>query len=71
MRGPYETPDEPCPYCGSMCSAEFVDVGVGMQQVSPYACPECHAEEAGPYSDLTRSDYDRATGWYRPEKAAP
>jgi hypothetical protein len=49
MRGPYETPTETCPYCGEECEAEFVDIGVGMQQVTPYECHKCHAYQAGPY----------------------
>lgn len=73
MRGAYETPDEPCPYCGAMCSAEFVDVGVGMAQVSPYVCEVCHAVEASPHTDefLSRPDYDPETGWYRPPGDSP
>lgn len=68
MRGAYETPDEPCPYCGTMTQAEFCDVGVGMVQVSPYHCHECQATEAGPYDRLDAQP-DPETGWYPPTKA--
>ncbi len=30
-----------CPECGAECECEFVDIGVGMQQSSPYACTRC------------------------------
>lgn len=69
MRGAYETPDEDCPYCGNPCEADFVDIGVGMQQVSPYRC-ECGAVEAGPYDD-TLENADPNTGWYPPEGWEP
>lgn len=71
MRGPYETPTEPCPYCGTDCDADWCDVGVGYQQVGPYHCLGCGASEAGAYEDAeSRDDYDRATGWYRPGSPA-
>lgn len=68
MRGAYETPQEPCPYCGSPCGADWCDVGVGMQQVGPYYCHACRASEASPYNDdcESREDYDPKTGWYKP-----
>lgn len=68
MRQPYEEPQEECPYCGALCDAVFVDIGVGMQQVSPYQC-ECGAVEAGPYDD--RKGVDEDTGWYPPEDCEP
>ena len=69
MRGAYETPDVPCPYCGKDCSAEFVDIGIGMQQVGPYRCFDCNATEACAYdSDEALKSVDLSTGWYPPEK---
>ncbi len=64
-RGPYETPDEPCPYCGEICSAEFVDVGVGMVQCTPYHCHGCNATEMGPGTTPSRplTDDEKRTGW--------
>ena len=38
----------PCPYCGALCDADFVDVGIGEIQCGPYACEECNASEIGP-----------------------
>lgn len=67
MRGAYETPQEPCPYCGDMCDADWCDVGVGMQQVGPYYCHSCGASEASAHGEPeSRQDYDAKTGWYRP-----
>jgi hypothetical protein len=68
MLAPYEEPQEDCPYCGDPCDAQFVDIGVGMQQVSPYQC-ECGAVEAGPFD--SRKDVDENTGWYAPEGYEP
>lgn len=67
MRGAYETPQEPCPYCESPCDADWCDVGVGMQQVGPYYCHECGASEASAYGNPeNRKDYDLKTGWFLP-----
>ena len=67
MRGAYETPSQPCPYCGTECEADWCDVGVGYTQVGPYVCFNCRASEASPHSDgHTRPDYDPETGWYKP-----
>lgn len=68
MRSAYETPDSPCPYCGTSCEADWCDVGVGMVQCGPYYCEKCGASEASAFAEdrETRADYDRSTGWYRP-----
>ena len=68
MRGAYETPAQPCPYCGADCEADWCDIGVGMVQVGPYVCLACMASEASAYNDArdARYDYDPATGWYQP-----
>ncbi len=71
MRTPYETPKENCPYCGAECEAEFVDIGVGMQQCSPYMCMTCHAYEIGPYDDeKVLTPEEQKTGWYAPDPEA-
>ena len=64
-RGVWDTPDEPCPYCGEMCSAEFVDIGVAMQQCTPYYCHGCRAIEMGPGTrpEEPITDEERETGW--------
>lgn len=41
-----------CPYCNEKCEAEFIDIGVGMQQCSPYVCPNCHAVQIGSYDNI-------------------
>lgn len=44
-----------CPWCGLPTDAEFVDIGVAMQQVTGGHCfgtqtePGCGAHEMGPY----------------------
>jgi len=60
-------PDIKCPYCGGPTYAEYVDIGVGMQQVTGHMCEVCQAVEAGPYCDITKDDYDNNTGWFRNE----
>jgi hypothetical protein len=44
----WDTPRIECPYCGSECEADWVDVEVGMVQCGPYHCYECGASEIGP-----------------------
>jgi len=56
-----------CPWCGSKSvSAEFVDIGVGYQQVTPYQCEDCWASQLNPYNgDFERaSAYERKIGWW-------
>lgn len=57
-RGAWDTPSELCPYCGTPCEAEFVNVGVGMQQVRPYHCDFCGATEIRPYDCRCRRTKD-------------
>lgn len=61
-------PTEACPYCNTICRADFVDIGVGMQQCGPYHCENCRASEIGPY-DIERplTENEERTGWYAPE----
>lgn len=54
-----------CPYCGNEAEAEFVDNGVGMQQVSPYCCPGCGAVQIGPNDEPKElTQREKQTGWY-------
>jgi hypothetical protein len=60
-------PTKKCPYCATRCRADFVDIGVGMQQCGPYHCDQCGASEIGPYDkerELTAQEKD--AGWYGP-----
>lgn len=60
-------PTENCPYCDTVCRADFVDVGVGMQQCGPYHCDDCGASEIGIYDkprELTPAE--TKAGWYAP-----
>lgn len=64
--GCYSTPLEPCPYCGNICDADWVDVGVGLVQCGPYHC-DCGASEIGPHDDSRELAADEeTTGWYAP-----
>lgn len=58
-------PTEDCPYCGAVCMADFVDVGVGYTQCGPYHC-SCGASEIGPYDKNTLSPEEKRIGWYGP-----
>ncbi len=70
-RGAYETPSEPCPYCGTDCEAEFCDIGVGMVQCGPYHCESCDASSIGTYDEPRElSDKEKDTGWYAPHSEA-
>ena len=61
-------PTENCPYCGTLCHADFVDVGVGMVQCGPFHCVECGASERGAYDEPRElSDIEKKTGWYEPD----
>ena len=63
-------PKERCPYCGALCCADFVDIGVGMQQCGPYHCEACGASEIGPYDDpRTLTEVEEDKGWYAPGEA--
>jgi sarcosine oxidase delta subunit len=63
-----------CPFCDSTrVDAEFVDVGVGMQQVTPYQCGDCLAQQFNPYSDNSAAtDEERKVGWWKyPDTESP
>lgn len=63
-------PTEPCPYCSAICRADYVDIGVGMQQCGPFHCEFCGASEIGAYDEersLTPQEVD--CGWYAPNSA--
>lgn len=61
-------PTEKCPYCGTECTADFVDIGVGYQQCGPYHCEGCGASQIGPYDrDRPLSADEKRTGWYGPD----
>lgn len=57
-----------CPYCGTKCYADFVDIGIGYEQCGPYHCERCMASEIGPHDVKTRkiSKEEERTGWYEP-----
>ena len=60
-----------CPYCDSVCYADWCDVGCGAPgiQCGPYYCENCRASEIGPYDDLsnrTLTEEETKTGWFKP-----
>jgi hypothetical protein len=62
-------PKERCPYCGTFCHADFVDVGIGFTQCGPYHCENCKASEIGPElfeNESNFTDQELKTGWYEP-----
>lgn len=65
--GRYEEPVYACPYCGAECHADWVDVGVGIQQCGPFWCRSCGASEIGGH-DAPRelSAAEEKCGWYEP-----
>lgn len=54
---------EKCPYCGTECEADWVDVGVGFVQCGPYYCENCGASEIGLGVDDIGFDYDVFKKW--------
>lgn len=64
-------PKERCPYCGTKCFADFVDIGVGFQQCGPFHCEACGASEIGAYDkDRVLTAEERKCGWYAPHSPA-
>lgn len=59
----YDTPTNNCPYCGTECEADWVDVGVGVIQCGPYYCENCGASEIGYGTDNLGFDYYLFTKW--------
>lgn len=65
MRGPK------CRWCGEETDAEYVDVGVGWQQVTGGDC-RCGGHEMGPYQNggmITEVEF--ATAWHGPFEDHP
>lgn len=58
-----------CPWCDSgKVEAEFVDVGVGHQQVTGHLCHTCGAYELGQNVDLTTvTEAEQRIGWTGPD----
>lgn len=56
-----------CRWCGAPTEAEFVDIGVGYQQVTGGICWGCNCIERGPYmNDGLISEVEQATMWSGP-----
>lgn len=60
-------PTEACPYCQTICRADFVDIGVGFTQCGPYHCEACGASQIGPYDEPRElTGVEVHTNWYAP-----
>ena len=59
-----------CPWCHSKkVYAEFINVGIGLEQVTPYQCEECGSVQTSPWDDTKRLDEEeKAFGWHKPPK---
>lgn len=57
-----------CPYCGHLCEAEWVDIGAGFEQVTPFDCGHCSASQINPYHYPPKEwiGDEKKTGWYPP-----
>ena len=65
--GCYQTETAICPYCQyDGCDADFVDIGIGMQQCGPYHCPKCGASEVSSLDARELLPIEAETGWYAP-----
>jgi hypothetical protein len=52
-----------CPFCkATVTEGEYIDNGVGMQQISPHYCEECEVIQMGFY-DKPRDEDEKRTGW--------
>ena len=60
---PYNSPEptRECPYCETLTWADFVDVGIGFEQVGPYHCDNCKAYEFVTHS-VARKTYRESCG---------
>jgi hypothetical protein len=56
----------PCPYCGSPCDCDLVDVGIGNVQCGPYFCENCQASQIGPNDNNEATEEEQRIGWYGP-----
>jgi hypothetical protein len=60
-----------CPFCGTTAEAEYVDIGVGDERVTPWGCPECQAYEyASHYHGKEPFDegrVDKDSCWFFPQ----
>lgn len=60
-----------CRWCGCKTDAEFVDVGVGLVQVTGGRC-KCGGYEMGPYmTDGLITEVEMATRWQGPDEDTP
>ena len=56
-----------CPYCGyDKCEADYVDIGVGLQQCGPYHCDVCGASQIGPEDTRQLTEIEKKHRWYAP-----
>lgn len=60
-----------CPYChNDQCEADWVDVGIGLVQCSPFYCDNCGACEIGGYDEPAElTEEEKKFHWYQPGRA--
>jgi hypothetical protein len=60
-----------CPYCGNPdCQADYVDIGIGLQQMSPFYCEGCGACQIGGYDNPAElTEDEKRTHWYAPGRS--
>lgn len=59
-----------CPWCKQDCAgtAEYVDIGVGSQQVSAHTCDNCFSAEIGPFDEGPYAVEEWEEGWTFPDQ---
>lgn len=56
-----------CPWCTALAEAEFVDTGVGLQQMGPFYCASCGAQQfVSPEERASASFEEQQAGWWGP-----
>jgi hypothetical protein len=65
----YSTYTETCPWCKTEgCEADWVDIGIGLQQCGPFVCPNCEATSIGAFDKKIATEEEAKAGWYKPGK---
>lgn len=66
-KGAYDESIAICPYCDNQkCYADWVDIGIGIEQCGPFYCMECGASEISYLDKRELSEEEMQTGWYMP-----
>lgn len=53
-----------CPYCDGTTECEYLDIGVGLQQSTPFECMGCGSAQLYPnYDNKEFTEAERYFGW--------